>query len=82
MRPPRRVRRRRDVRAPGLRAQLRELRPQVPRQHRSVYFAERMAERLSGIDGADIEITHTAKQYWPASLASESRDIIFQEELG
>lgn len=46
-------------------------------QHRSVYFAERMAERLSGIDGVDIEITHTAKQYWTTSRAGENRDIIF-----
>ena len=50
-------------------------------QHRSVYFAERMAERLSGIDGVEIEITHTAKQYWTTSHAKENRDIIFQEEL-
>ena len=50
-------------------------------QHRSVYFAERMAERLADIDGVDIEITHTAKQYWEANPAKENRDIIFQEEL-
>ena len=50
-------------------------------QHRSVYFAERMAERLSGIDGVEIEITHTAKQYWKTSHAKENRGIIFQEEL-
>ena len=29
-------------------------------QHRSVYFAERMAERLSGIQDVEIEVTHTA----------------------
>jgi len=28
-------------------------------QHRSVYFAERMAERLAGIDGVEIEVIHT-----------------------
>ena len=50
-------------------------------QHRSVYFAERMAERLAGVDGVEIEITHTAKQYWTTSHDSENRDIIFQEEL-
>jgi RNase adaptor protein for sRNA GlmZ degradation len=50
-------------------------------QHRSVYFAERMAERLSGIDSVEIEITHTAKHYWTTSHDSENRDIIFQEEL-
>ena len=33
-------------------------------QHRSVYFAERMAERLKGIDGVEIELTHTARQHW------------------
>ena len=27
-------------------------------QHRSVYFAERMAERLKGIDGVEIEVEH------------------------
>ena len=43
--------------------------------------AERMAERLSGIDGVQIEITHTAKQYWTTSHAKENRGIIFQEEL-
>lgn len=50
-------------------------------QHRSVYFAECMAERLSGIDGVEIEITHTAKRYWTTGRPRESRDIIFQEEL-
>ena len=33
-------------------------------QHRSVYFAERMAERLKGIEGAEIEVEHVAKPYW------------------
>ena len=33
-------------------------------QHRSVYFAERMAERLVGIDGVEIEVTHAAKAFW------------------
>ena len=42
---------------------------------------ERMAERLAGVDGVDIEITHTAKQYWTTNHAKENRDIIFQEEL-
>lgn len=50
-------------------------------QHRSVYFAERMAERLAGIDGVEIEVSHTAKQYWTTNHAKENRDIIFQEEL-
>ena len=31
-------------------------------RHRSVYFVERMAERLSGIEGVEIEIAHTAIQ--------------------
>ena len=43
--------------------------------------AERMAERLSGIDGVEIEITHTAKQCWATIRAKENRDIIIQEEL-
>ena len=29
-----------------------------PRQHRSVYFAERMAERLAGLDGVELEVIH------------------------
>lgn len=52
-----------------------------PRQHRSVYFAERMAERLSGIDGVEIEVAHMAMPYWKTNHAKENRDTIFQEEL-
>ena len=33
-------------------------------QHRSVYFAERMAERLARTDGIEIEVAHAAKLYW------------------
>ena len=33
-------------------------------QHRSVYFAERMAERLAGTDGVEVEVSHAARQYW------------------
>ena len=33
-------------------------------QHRSVYFAERMSERLAGTDGVEIELTHAAKPFW------------------
>ncbi len=33
-------------------------------QHRSVYFAERMAERLKGIEGVEIEVEHAAKTFW------------------
>ena len=32
--------------------------------HRSVYLAERFAERLAGTNGIEIEVTHTARQYW------------------
>ena len=35
-----------------------------PRQHRSVYFAERMSERLAGIDGVEVEVSHVAKPHW------------------
>lgn len=28
-------------------------------QHRSVYFADRMSERLAGTDGVEIEVIHT-----------------------
>ena len=37
-----------------------------PRQHRSVCFAERMSERLKGIEGVDIEVEHAAKAFWKA----------------
>ena len=33
-------------------------------QHRSVYFAERMAERLARVDGVEIVVVHAAKPYW------------------
>ena len=33
-------------------------------QHRSVYFAERMAEQLAGIDGVVVQVIHAAKQHW------------------
>ena len=32
--------------------------------HRSVYLAERFAERLTSIKGVKIEVKHTARQYW------------------
>ena len=28
------------------------------------YFAERMAERLAGTEGVEIEVTHAAKAFW------------------
>ena len=40
-------------------------------QHRSVYFAERMAECLSGIEDVEIEVAHTAMPYWK-TIAEES----------
>ncbi len=33
-------------------------------QHRSVYFAERMAKWLAAIDGVEVEVVHSAKSYW------------------
>ena len=33
-------------------------------QHRSVYFAERMVERLAGIDGVEVELLHAAQSCW------------------
>ena len=48
-------------------------------QHRSVYFAERMAARLSGIDGVEIEVAHTAMPYWKTIHLRENRDGISQE---
>ena len=31
---------------------------------RSVYFAERMSERLAGTDGVEIEVSHVARSGW------------------
>ena len=39
-------------------------------QHRSVYFAERMAERLKGIEGVEVEVEHAAKPFWKVKVAS------------
>jgi RNase adaptor protein for sRNA GlmZ degradation len=33
-------------------------------QHRSVYFAERMAESLRKLSNVEIELTHAAKDFW------------------
>ncbi len=33
-------------------------------QHRSVYLAERMAERLKGVEGVEAEVCHAAREYW------------------
>ena len=33
-------------------------------QHRSVYFAERISERLAGTDGVEIEVSHVARSGW------------------
>ena len=41
-------------------------------QHRSVYFAERMAERLAGIDGVEVEVNHAARPYWKKVCSSET----------
>lgn len=40
-------------------------------QHRSVYFAERMAERLSGIEDVEVEVVHTAMPYWKIKTNEE-----------
>ena len=32
--------------------------------HRSVYMAERFAERLAGTSGIEVEVKHTARQHW------------------
>ena len=40
-------------------------------QHRSVYFAERMAERLNGIEGVEIELVHEVSQYWKKTVRNK-----------
>ena len=40
-------------------------------QHRSVYFAERMAERFVNTPGVEVSVSHTARPYWK----------VFTEEL-
>ena len=42
-------------------------------QHRSVYFAERMAERLAGTDGVEIELTHAARKYWKEKTMAKEK---------
>ena len=32
--------------------------------HRSVYLAERFAERLAGVPGIEVEVKHAAKEFW------------------
>lgn len=34
--------------------------------HRSVYLAERFAERLAGTPGIEVEVNHVAKEFWNA----------------
>ena len=41
-------------------------------QHRSVYFAERMSERLAGIDGVEVEVNHAARPYWKNVCSNET----------
>ena len=41
-------------------------------QHRSVYFAERMAERLAGTDGVEIEVLHAARSHWKKVCSNET----------
>jgi RNase adaptor protein for sRNA GlmZ degradation len=36
-------------------------------QHRSVYFAERIADRLAGLEGVEIEVCHVARECWKIS---------------
>ena len=36
----------------------------MPNPYWDESFAERMAERLRGIEGVEIEMEHAAKQYW------------------
>ena len=39
---------------------------------RSVNFAERMAERLAGIDGVEVEVEHAARPYWKNVCSNET----------
>ena len=32
--------------------------------HRSVYMAERFAERVAGTPGIEVEVKHAAKEFW------------------
>ena len=45
-------------------------------QHRSVYFAERMADRLRMIDDIEVEVVHAARQYWRMSMGSHPMDAL------
>jgi len=39
-------------------------------QHRSVYFAERMVERLKGIEGVEVEVEHTVSLYLQVKMTN------------
>ena len=41
-------------------------------QHRSVYFAERMFERLTGVKGVEIEVEHAAEAFWKTTTMSSA----------
>ena len=48
-------------------------------QHRSVYFAERMADRLARLEGVEIEVCHVARECWKSVEFSE-RKVEFSEK--
>ena len=39
-------------------------------QHRSVYFAERMSERLAGIDEVEVEVSQVVIPFWEVKAES------------
>lgn len=42
-------------------------------QHRSVYFAERMADSLSSMDEVEIEVIHAARQFWKTATGIDTQ---------
>ena len=48
-------------------------------QHRSVYFAERMSERLAGIDEVEVEVSQVVIPFW--KVKAESGDGLAIKEV-
>ena len=44
-------------------------------QHRSVYFAERLAATIAAIPGVEVSVTHAARRYWEVENRSEFGEV-------
>jgi hypothetical protein len=44
-------------------------------EHRSVYFAERLAAAIAAIPGVEVSVTHAARRYWEVENRSDFGDV-------